>query len=400
MSDAFDAFTIILTLLLGTTLAGIIFLFLFRRTASLAVSVTNLPPPPPPTTPAESDAETLPAPAPKPVPRKAVKTGGAAKQNHAPRPNHGRFVCQLRGHLRNVTGISFGNGVLASAGADRTIRVWHVSSFERKESNFIPKVTKIDHESDSPTGIAITADASTIVVATNNNLSVRIYTVHYSQTFLLVNILANPTARSRLALMGVTKGYCFSCSSDTTLNFWRTSGAERIDCVKTNTVNNYVARMSPRWAVGCAGRIFVIFARWDPIAFSISGHSRGIVALSFGSKDRILTVSKDGTAKLWNLNVRYEQREDPKLLTTLNIAKDLNIPDVSHVSHVALSPDITTAAFAHGRSITLWSFRDAKILDAITEAHPGNVSGVEWSLDGKFFATFANDGKDVHVWEG
>ncbi|KAJ3108555.1 Cation channel sperm-associated protein 3 [Phlyctochytrium planicorne] len=404
-SEGMDDFiSIFSTLAIGLLIAAIAFIYLFRRTASLAVSP---PPPPPPSTPlAESDFESKPKPKAQASARK-VKQSSSAKL-HAPRPQHPMFVCQLRGHTSEVTGISFSKEALVSTSTDRTFRFWSIQSFERKESNFIPKVTKFDHEGDSPSAVAVSADGTWVATTTVNTLGVRVYE-RYGDSFKL-SAESTEVHKAGIIKLGMGLGYCFTCSSDTTLNFWRLRDAELIDSVKTNVLNNSVAAVSPSGQLVAVGGFLGDVRVWEvkkthvdgssrkgiPIAFSLSGHTRGVPALSFGGDDRVFTVSKDGTAKLWNIKVRWDVKEDPKQLQTLKLEEDIGIREQIHL--VSASPDGFMAIFAVENNLHVWSIPEKKMISSILSAHPGVIKSIEWALDGKFFATIGENGKDIHVW--
>jgi len=68
----------------------------------------------------------------------------------------------------------------------------------------------------------------------------------------------------------------------------------------------------------------------------LKGHKRGLYDLSFNEMSNlILTSSKDGKIRIYNIDVRYKVKEDPKLLETYEA------PEVDHCSihstNIALS---------------------------------------------------------------
>lgn len=47
----------------------------------------------------------------------------------------------------------------------------------------------------------------------------------------------------------------------------------------------------------------------------MQGHKSQILCLAFSpDSTKMVTASKDGTWRVWNINVRYHQQEDPKIL--------------------------------------------------------------------------------------
>ncbi len=52
----------------------------------------------------------------------------------------------------------------------------------------------------------------------------------------------------------------------------------------------------------------------------LSEHTSSILMLTTNNNEnRAITFSKDNTLKFWNIGVRYEDKEDPKLLHTITI---------------------------------------------------------------------------------
>lgn len=64
----------------------------------------------------------------------------------------------------------------------------------------------------------------------------------------------------------------------------------------------------------------------------LKGHKRGLHDLAFNeASNLILTSSKDGTIRLYNIDVRYNVKEDPKLLEKYE-APDVELCSISQSS--------------------------------------------------------------------
>jgi WD40 repeat protein len=77
-------------------------------------------------------------------------------------------------------------------------------------------------------------------------------------------------------------------------------------------VNNYTARVSPDGKYAALGgfvsdvKVFSVqlgSKKQVQKVFALQGHSRGVFSVSFtGDSQKMLTLSKDGTCKLWDIN--------------------------------------------------------------------------------------------------
>lgn len=57
------------------------------------------------------------------------------------------------------------------------------------------------------------------------------------------------------------------------------------------------------------------FSTGDLKNMGMQGHKSQILCLAFSpDSTKMVTASKDGTWRVWNINVRYHQQEDPKIL--------------------------------------------------------------------------------------
>ncbi|KAJ3327090.1 Transducin beta-like protein 2 [Blyttiomyces sp. JEL0837] len=433
-SDAISIPPIILTLAIGLAVASSIYIFIFQKTSSLAVSSTPLGVSPTPTTstppPSESDHPSKSKNQHKHVAKAKSQTLIASK--HSAKPSHEKFLCQLKGHLETVSGVAFSDEFLVSVSGDRTIRLWERSSFERKDSNFIPKVHKVAQEGDSPTLVAVTPDAKRIAVSTYNSQSIRIYSRSDASKpgsyTMLGDEFPNHHRKDIIDVgIGAKGAWVMSCSSDTTLNVWDSAG-ELIQSIATNAVNNYIARVSPDgkfialggfmsdvkvWEVGQSkghgshGQLSSSKKHVTAVststssqavfhAFSLHGHTRGVTLVAFSSlAKRMLTVSKDESVKLWNIDVRYHMNEDAKIIKSTPISEI----GVFNIDHAELSPNGDFAIFAIGSSIRVWNIMEGKMVLEIDHVHSQNVKQMCLSNDGRHLATIGNGTKEIHVWD-
>ncbi|MCO5575909.1 hypothetical protein L7F22_029716 [Adiantum nelumboides] len=93
----------------------------------------------------------------------------------------------------------------------------------------------------------------------------------------------------------------------------------------------------------------------------------------------IVTASKDGTIRVWNINVRYHLDEDPKCLKTFRIPLQDLKGLALHYDRLAVSPDNKTLAVTHGSTLQWLDLDTGEVIDSIDNAHDGFISGIAWS---------------------
>ncbi|GAM17789.1 hypothetical protein SAMD00019534_009640, partial [Acytostelium subglobosum LB1] len=141
-----------------------------------------------------------------------------------------------------------------------------------------------------------------------------------------------------VTLCSVSNGnHMISCGDDTTVKIWGLNNGESLMTINTGQIKQYMAAMSGN------GRFFGVASFnsevkiWEVInkkdgtfekcqrVMSLTGYRTSIFGLAFNQEgNRVVSCSKDGTIKMWNLDVRYQVSEDPKCLYTLSC--DLSCP--------------------------------------------------------------------------
>ncbi|KAJ3197633.1 Transducin beta-like protein 2 [Irineochytrium annulatum] len=396
-----------IAIVVGGLLAAALFLLAYQRTAKLAVASA-------PAIPAESiPATSLKPPASaskkgKNNPHHAAQPNSSPASKHAPKPTHALFLCQLRGHQQKVLDLRWHDSGVITCSSDGTVRLWDGSSFRRQAAGFTPvcKVVSLER-GDYGTRVDVERDAKRFVIAGNRNLSMILFQRTGGGGYE-VCWESEEQQNAEILSVGLGKGFCMSCDNGTSLHLVQLGDGRLLDKVRTNSVNNNCARTSPDGRFVALGGFLSEVRLWEVksdrsglatgvnSAMSLNGHKKGIVSLAFnGDASKILTLSRDGTVKLWNIAVRYEVKEDPKVLTTWEVT-DLPLPDMTLLT---MSADATTAAFVSGGSFALYSLKKSRTLAVVEDAHPGSaLRGVEFSLDGTKVATISDD-KVVNVWD-
>lgn len=94
----------------------------------------------------------------------------------------------------------------------------------------------------------------------------------------------------------------------------------------------------------------------------------------------MVTVSKDGTWKLWNTDVEYKKQQDPYLLKTVPCSS-------SEGSLVALSPDGRVAAVSDGCNVALYNASTGELEEELHSVHSQNITDLRFDINGRFLAS-------------
>lgn len=108
-------------------------------------------------------------------------------------------------------------------------------------------------------------------------------------------------------------------------------------------------------------------------------HPTGLISL-FLSFIRMVSVSKDGTWKLWNTNVEYKKQQDPYLLKTVPCAS-------SEGSRVALSPDGRVVAVSDGCNVAMYNATSGELEEELPAVHSEEITDLRFDINGRFLVT-------------
>ncbi|RZC41645.1 transducin beta-like protein 2 [Asbolus verrucosus] len=116
--------------------------------------------------------------------------------------------------------------------------------------------------------------------------------------------------------------------------------------------------------------------------FELSGHSSGVYDVAFDSdSSHIATVSKDGTWKLFNINIEYKKGETPHLKITGKYQQ------AGNHSLIALSPNAEVVAIATGNSLAFYSTLTGHHDYTIDNIYSGSITSILFDAMGKYVLT-------------
>jgi len=221
------------------------------------------------------------------------------------------------------------------------------------------------------------------------------------------NLTLNPVRSLHVASTGK---FVLTCSEDTRngLSLWNTQGTV-IAQINTNQIKNGMAALSPNGVLISVAAWTGDVRVWDvkytkagevdkvARAMDLVGHKSTVYCVAFSHDNaRLVTTSKDGTCKVWKIDVRYSLGEDPECILTLHS---------SAVTGKTEKPFQLCSFSTDGKWLVLTTDEAMYFCDAITGEKKEQVQDpqeasvittITWAPDGSLFAT--TGGNVVKLW--
>ncbi|CAF2034449.1 unnamed protein product [Brassica napus] len=233
--------------------------------------------------------------------------------------------------------------------------------------------------------------------------------------------------RSVLTLSGATATYgtadgsavIASCSEGTDIILWHGKTGRNLGHVDTNQLKNHMAAVSPNGRFLAAAAFTADVKVWEIVylkdgsvkevsrVMQLKGHKSAVTWLCFSpNSDKIITASKDGSIRLWNINVRYHMDEDPKTLKVFPIPLCDAGGNPLHYDRLSLCPEGKILAASHGSTLQWLCAETGSVLDTAEKAHEGDITCISWApkamtvgeRKAQVLATAGVD-KKVKLWE-
>ncbi|XP_053187177.1 transducin beta-like protein 2 [Scomber japonicus] len=309
--------------------------------------------------------------------------------------SHQLLAASLKSHSGNVTCLDFSsNGkYLASCADDRTVRIWSTKDFLDREHKCMRANVELDHA----TLVRFSPDSRAFITWLANGDAIRIFKMMKKDDGSL-SFKAAPEdfpQKHKTSILNIgiaeTGKFIMSASTDTSIHIWDLKG-EVLASINTNQITNSYAAVSPcgRFVASCGFtpdvKVWeVCFGKSGEFkevarAFDLKGHSAGVHAFAFSNDShRMVTVSKDGTWKLWNTDVEYKKQQDPYLLKTVPCAS-------SEGSRTALSPDGRVVAISDGCNVALYNAASGKLEEELNGVHSEEITDLRFDVSGRYLA--------------
>ncbi|KAM1262535.1 hypothetical protein ACFX13_028323 [Malus domestica] len=329
--------------------------------------------------------------------------------------HHPLDVNTLKGHGDAVTDLCFSSDgrSLATACADGVLRVFKLDDASSKSFKFLR--ISLPPGAGHPVAVSFSDDGLSIVVASQSLTGSSLYMYggvekpKPSEEARQQPKLPLPEVKwghhkvhdklGILTLSGTTASYgtadgstiVASCSEGTDIKLWHGTTGKILGHVDTNQLKNTMAAISPNGRFLAAAAFTADVKVWEIVyskdgsvkevtkAMQLKGHKSAVTWLCFTpNSEQMITASKDGSIRIWNINVRFHMDEDPKTLKVFPIPLDLGSAAV-HYDRLSLSPDGKILAATHGSTLQWLCIETGKVLDTADKAHEGDITGISWA---------------------
>ncbi|KAG0711226.1 Transducin beta-like protein 2 [Chionoecetes opilio] len=285
---------------------------------------------------------------------------------------------------------------------NRTVQIWTTKDFAHKEH----KSLRGNIDFDFATKVCWSPDGKAIILQKSVANTIEVYkltkkpdgspgTPQVSLTFPQHDREADVIALD----VAVTGKFIMTCNNKNQLVIWSLRG-EVMEMVDTRHGDTYSATLSPcgRFVAttGFTPDVKVWEVRFGKTgtfegikrAFDLTGHKAGIYSCSINSdSSRMVSVSKDGTWRLFDTNIEYQKGQLVYLL--LSGAYDRK----QEPAIIRIAPDGRTIAIAAAASLTCFSAITGEVLNTITDIYSGSIVDLCFDPESKLLLTLG----DRHV---
>lgn len=409
-----------LSLVVGAAIALLFFGNYFRKRRSEVVAM------------AEADLQPHPKNPSRPPPQPAAKKVHAKSHAHGAdkdknKRHHPLDLNTLKGHGDSVTGLCFASDgrSLATACADGVVRVFKLDDASNKSFKFL----RINLPAGGhPTAVAFGDDVSSVIVASQHLSGCSLYMYGEEKP---TNLDSNKQQtklpmpeikwehhkvheqKAILTLSGAAANYdsgdgstiIASCSEGTDIIIWHAKTGKILGNVDTNQLKNTMSAISPNGRFIAAAAFTADVKVWEIVyskdgsvkgvtkVMQLKGHKSAVTWLCFTpNSEQIVTASKDGSIRIWNINVRYHLDEDTKTLKVFPIPLQDSSGTTLHYERLSLSPDGKILAATHGSILQWLCIETGKVLDTAEKAHDGDITCMSWAPQ-----SIPTGDKKVHV---
>ncbi|XP_076040326.1 transducin beta-like protein 2 isoform X2 [Oratosquilla oratoria] len=334
---------------------------------------------------------------------KSKKKGPEKRVKTAPNklPTHPHQYAVLKGHSASVRSfdISANGKYIITAAEDRSVLIWNTKDLSQKDHRSV----RGNIEYDYATHVCWSPDSKAFIVFKATANVIEVYKVGKKSDGSLGNIQLALTfpqhdATEEVLSMGfaVTGKYIMTCSSTNQLVIWDLRG-EILETIDVRHGDTYSATISPcgRFVAttGFTPDVKVWEVRFNKTgsfegikrAYQLKGHKSGIYSCHFNSDStKMVSVSKDGTWRLYDTNIEFDKGQEPYLiLTGQHEPKDQR-------GLIQLSPDGRTIALGAGSSLSFFSAITGECLNQITDIYSGDIVGLMFDPSSKLIMTLGD----------
>ncbi|XP_045476449.1 transducin beta-like protein 2 isoform X2 [Harmonia axyridis] len=315
-------------------------------------------------------------------------------KKHSTHPSH---VASFKGHTGEVLHADFStNGkYLATCSDDRTVFLWDTRDIKAKEHKSI----RINIDYDYPIFVKWSPDNKAFLIHRYQDNNIEVYKVEKKKDGSLGHAAIAHTFpkvhEEEVIGMSISSNgkYIMTCSRKNDLILWDLKG-QIISKVDTCLMTTFCAKISPCGKFLLASGFTPDAIVWEvnfnkngefqdvKRAFELTGHTSGIYDIACNAdSSQMVTVSKDGTWRLFDTKVEYRKGQSPRLLTSgkyRNPSEDAAL--------VALSPN-GVIVIAVKNSLQFFFSFDGTLDQTIEDIYEGKINHIMFDATGYYLLT-------------
>lgn len=332
------------------------------------------------------------------------KKNASQEKSATSNKQHPLMAAQLKGHTDAILDMKYvPNGYeIVTTSLDRTLRIWSVKDLSTKDFKF----TRVNVDLDHGMSVHFAPDCRAFIIGLGQKKTLRLFKHSKKETSAVMDAPEKSPNPVDIIATGLAATdhykYMMTCHADTSMFLWGLKG-DLLHKFDSQKMGNTHAAVTPSGQfVGVSGftpdvKLYEVKMGKNNVfegvhqAMDLTGHHASILHFAFSADStRAVTVSKDKTWRLHNINVLYKQAEDPRLVGSCEFS--FNGVD----ARCAISPDLQTVAIASGTCLQVFSAQ-GKLLGTIEDAHKERITSIDFDAESLYIATASRD-KSCRIW--
>lgn len=291
---------------------------------------------------------------------------------------------RLEKHKARVISVSYSpNGkTLASASADKTIKLWDVATGK--------EISTLTGHNDVVTVVSFSPDGKTLASASVGDKTVRLWDITTGkEIFTFSGYQADDQGNNGVSFSPDGQLLAFACKGNT-IQLWNVATRQKIATLIGHKDRVDGVSFSPKGRLLASASLDGTVKLWDITTYkeipSNMQHYPWVCGVSFSPDGQLLASGGDGgSVILWNVATRTKFADLP------------NFTGNERVTNLSFSPNgQLLAASGFNYDINLWNVDTLKKIPSLT-GHSAMVHNIRFSPDGQWLASASSD-RSIKLW--